>query len=1061
MSNEGPGLERFRRFVDEVRERVDLSDVVGDDAKLEKVSGGWRCKSPLRANDTDPSFYVYRDGRYWDFGTSEGGDVFDYLMRKHGVGFREAVNIAAERVGLVWQSASGEHGLDAETMANLNKIVERRDVERILATACEFYHARLTKGARRYLKDNYGLTKETIDAERIGWAPGGTTLLKHLADELKLEPESLARSGLFVATGEGVKDFFDKRLVFWYWRHGRPVYAIGRRVDGITSDADHEKAKYRKLLVHSDKHEYVSPTISNEWFAGEDSLKGNPALLIVTEGITDCIAARQAGFPTISPVTITYRERDWQKLGDSTANVGKIVIINDRDLLADGRSPGIEGALKTAAHLWELGRDVCIGELPPRADGTKNDIAEFLKSGGNLKAVVAKAKPYPEFLVDRIDDGLSPSEVQARLGEVCALMAKRGPVEREAFVNTINKRFKLGKRVARELVDQHIERTPTGAVAAERYTNVRGMVIEDIADHYLVEMNAMSDVISSFVIRPRALVKCEIGTLVEGDVVTEKGMRIPGVQFEPGAWTSARTFTRFVNGIHPSLQWTGSDAQVQGVLRIVTEHDVPTHRGTTVIGRHEIESGPRWVWPGGVFGPPGERVTDEFVFVATPGSGVVRHLDYNDRDEIRTEDIARAVLPRLPGVNAPEVIWPMIGWFFATPLKPITMRVLGHFPILFVWGSQGGGKTSTVRDLFLPMFGAGKELRPLSATETPFALIRVLGVTNSVPLFFDEYKSDMGRGKIETLHRLMRRAYGGEIEERGRADQSVASYALLAPMGVAGESFPIGDAALRERLVCVNPNPNWLRDHPEARALFTELTAYDLNALAAPIARYTLGLSEQKIGSMIREAAVVAENILKAAGRERRDVPLRCFDALIVMCLGIMVYENVCEALTGERVETDTEALVVATERLVAELLEGEGPLVKDQFDGFIEALTDLALAGTLIENKHYAWFEGKLCVHLPGSHRVYLEAQRKAGLEDQTNGAKALKRTAREKFERGESYVVGIDHRLRFGNLGQVRCILIDPERVPDTLTFERWPCSASRSWGGDSRWDSERESD
>lgn len=167
------------------------------------------------------------------------------------------------------------------------------------------------------------------------------------------------------------------------------------------------------------------------------------------------------------------------------------------------------------------------------------------------------------------------------------------------------------------------------------------------------------------------------------------------------------------------------------------------------------------------------------------------------------------MLPKLLELNTPEVILPILGWFFSAPLKPRIHKALGHYPILCVWGTQGSGKSSIVMEVFWPLFGI-RSAEPFSATETEFALLKLLSSTNSVPVFIDEYKPfDMPKHRRHTLHRYMRRLYTGEVESRGRADQTVVSYRLHAPLCLAGETRPI-ESALVERIVTANPSNDTL-----------------------------------------------------------------------------------------------------------------------------------------------------------------------------------------------------------------------------------------------------------
>ncbi len=75
------------------------------------------------------------------------------------------------------------------------------------------------------------------------------------------------------------------------------VFMIGRKTPW-TPDANWEQGKYKKLPVH-DEHQrpYVARFINNAVLFNEDCLLGKPDHIIITEGVTDCIALMQQGFP--------------------------------------------------------------------------------------------------------------------------------------------------------------------------------------------------------------------------------------------------------------------------------------------------------------------------------------------------------------------------------------------------------------------------------------------------------------------------------------------------------------------------------------------------------------------------------------------------------------------------------------------------------------------------------------------------------------------------------------------------------------------------------------------
>ncbi len=1044
-------MTSFLEFTEDVRRASDIVDVIGADAQLERTSGGWKCRSPLRA-DNDPSFWIYPKTQSWcDFGTREGGDVFKYIQKRDNCDFAQAVLVLARRAGLTppWSSADP---LTQEAMS----YVERRAVQELQTEAIDYYFNALPDRIRReYFHHQYGFTNETIDELRLGWADG------HLGDYFLstrgYSREMCLKTGFFLQRANGeLIDLFVNRLVFPYWHRGLAVYAIARRTEYSTDD-DWEKPKYKKLLVHDpEKHPYVSTTVGNDWFWGEDMVGRRVEELVITEGITDAIAARQAGLPVISPVTVRFREKDLPKLLRLTERADKIIICNDADVLADGRRPGEEGALKTATALFQQKRDVRIAVLP-RADGTaKIDLNEFLRDRGlvGLRPILDRASRYPEFLIQQIPDhGLDPAALEDQLKLVSEVVASTTPLQREAYTRQICRRFRLPKRTVQQMISafdppapiltdeqQQAEQARAAQSRGPQEEKIRGRVFEDIAFYYTVSPSGAEEVISSFSLRAKQRISIDGpmgGELLCCDAILSGGRSIENVTFPRAAWTSRRDFLRALPS--PDMQWKGSDDNVQDVLRLVTSTEVPTRRGTSNLGFYDGPDGPRWVWPGAVLGPDGLLPDPDVVFVPN-GSTLPSRVTYEGGPNV--DALVKEVLPALLKLNSPEVLLPILGWFFATPFKPRLHKMLGHFPILMVWGTQGSGKTSIIKEVFWPLFGVAHRTEPYSCTETEFALIRQFACTDSVPVFLDEFKPrDMGKIKVDKLLRLLRRVYGGETEERGRVDLTVASYNLLAPIVFAGESLPEGDPALVERMICVNPDKNYLLAHPQATALFQKLARSPLGRIAGPYVQWSLS---RDVPAELEEARRETD-VLLAQIHQAGKLPLRVYDNLLAMVFGLRMF---CSWASRVDADIDVPDLPTAFRSLTKNILEGEGSNVKDAFDGFLEALSIYAHLGALKEGTHYVMIDGRLSIHLPSCHEVYLAQRRSTGRDDDTNGVRALKRVASEKQARG-SYVVEIDKRVPLGEQ-VVRCIVIDMNKIPDGLEIERFPVQKERSWGG-----------
>ena len=264
----------------------------------------------------------------------------------------------------------------------------------LLEEACRFFERHLTDEHRRHLWTRYGLHPDFTQAMRIGYAPAdGSALLLHLMNR-GYSADEITGSGLVTrweakdGTGSGVGDLLRGRIVFPYLVDGlRPAYFIGRATPETPAYRDQEPAKYQK--------QQVTPDGPREPIFGTWSVcPGDP--LVITEGIADALAALQAGRPCISPVTTRFKK---ERVAEAAAWCkyagGPVYIIND----SEESEAGGEGAANIAYHLstQAIGSArIFIGTLPRPAGVEKVDLNDFLRSGGDLDAVIAAATPAGE-----------------------------------------------------------------------------------------------------------------------------------------------------------------------------------------------------------------------------------------------------------------------------------------------------------------------------------------------------------------------------------------------------------------------------------------------------------------------------------------------------------------------------------------------------------------------------------------------------------------------------------------------------------------------------------------
>jgi hypothetical protein len=299
-----------------------------------------------------------------------------------------------------------------------------------------------------------------------------------------------------------------------------------------------------------------------------------------------------------------------------------------------------------------------------------------------------------------------------------------------------------------------------------------------------------------------------------------------------------------------------------------------------------------------------------------------------------------------------------------------------------------------------------------------------------VPVFIDEYKPfDMQRYKRNVLHRYMRRLYTGEVEGRGRADQTVTSYRLSAPLCLAGETRPI-ESALVERIVTANPSKDQLQREPAHEAAFRKVKTVDPSLLTEGIIRHLLTRDTAEDLAVARR---VVDRLLAGA-----EVPLRFKDNLAVVVAGLLHFEGYADSLGVKLPELDIEAFVKAE---VEDLLDSGGCAVKTGLDYFMETLSSLAVSGVIQHGRQYYYAGGSLALHIPSCHAAYAEHCRRAGFEGEVIDKKALNRQLQEALRRG-GYVVALNRPTSFGSRGEKRrATHIDIEAAKAVLDVDDFP--------------------
>jgi DNA primase len=197
--------------VDEIKASLDIVDIVSETVNLRHSGKNYTGFCPFHTNTKTPAFAVFPDSQTWRcFGQcNEGGDLFNYVMKREGWDFPEALRHLADRAGVTLQEFTPEQQEQAE---------ENEHLREILSMAVTFFQHQLRntgpgKAALDYLYSRK-LTDETIDCLCPGLRPDSWDALTNYMTSRQKKMEDLLNAGLVSEREDGgVYDRFRHRLV--------------------------------------------------------------------------------------------------------------------------------------------------------------------------------------------------------------------------------------------------------------------------------------------------------------------------------------------------------------------------------------------------------------------------------------------------------------------------------------------------------------------------------------------------------------------------------------------------------------------------------------------------------------------------------------------------------------------------------------------------------------------------------------------------------------------------------------------------------------------------------
>lgn len=420
-----------RETIDEIKNRLDIYDVVSDFVSLKKSGQNYKGLSPFN-NEKTPSFFVVPGkGIFKDFSSGKGGDAFTFVMEHEKLSYAETIRYLAKKYGI--EIKEDHHSSETQEQQS-----ERDSLYIFMNFAKEFYQNKLlhTDEGRSiglsYFRER-GFNDRTIEKFELGYALDGWENFSKEAVAKGYNQMLLEKTGLVVKKEDGSSyDRFRGRVIFPVHGLAGKVVAFGARMLG--------KDKNQPKYINSPETDiYHKSDVLYGLFQAKNAIRQHDECYLV-EGYTDVISLHQADVENVVASSGTaLTENQIKLIRRFTENI---------TVLFDGDNAGIKAALRGIDMILRGGLNVRVLLFPdgedPDSFSRKVGTAEFQKY---LKEHTQDFVSFKAglFAKDAAGDPLRKAESIKEIVSSIALIPD--PIKRSVYIQETSTLLKISEPV--------------------------------------------------------------------------------------------------------------------------------------------------------------------------------------------------------------------------------------------------------------------------------------------------------------------------------------------------------------------------------------------------------------------------------------------------------------------------------------------------------------------------------------------------------------------------------------------------------------------------------------
>lgn len=431
-------------IIDEVRQSSDIVNIISQYVALKRKGRNYFGVCPFH-NEKNPSFSVSPDKQIFHcFGCGVGGNVYTFLTKIEGIGFKEALEMLAEKQNIQLPT------LDTSADSALEDL--KAKVFKVNEFTADFYHQNLYKAtaklAQEYVKQRK-LNNETLKTFKIGYSGKFDELYRALKQNGFNDKEML-ESGLVKKSPKGMYyDFYQNRLMIPICDARGKVIAFGGRV------LDDSKPKYinsPETIVYSKGRHLFGLNVAKK----HDTKK-----LLIVEGYMDTISLHQRGVTNVVAAlgTALTEQQGWLL----RRNTEQIILGFDSD------GAGQTAITRSIEIMQKMGCDTRILQM----EGAK-DPDEYIIKYGNLRFqnLMDNAISILEYKIKCLKQSLNLNNVQNKikfLNEIAKQLANvDNDMEKELYIEKFARDYDISKEAIYAEVNKIIYANSKAATLLEK-----------------------------------------------------------------------------------------------------------------------------------------------------------------------------------------------------------------------------------------------------------------------------------------------------------------------------------------------------------------------------------------------------------------------------------------------------------------------------------------------------------------------------------------------------------------------------------------------------------------